>query len=49
MPRIAVVRKEDCNPVGCGGYLCIRVCPVNRSLGTEECIYKDVDTKTGID
>ena len=49
MSRIAVVRKEDCNPVGCGGYLCIRVCPVNRKLGTEDCIYKDDDTKAGID
>ena len=49
MPRIAVIRKEDCNPIGCGGYLCIRVCPVNRKLGTEDCIYKDEDTKAGID
>ena len=49
MSRIAVVRKEDCNPIGCGGYLCIRVCPINRKLGNEECIYKDHDTKAGID
>lgn len=29
MPRIAIVRKDRCNPQGCGGYLCARVCPVN--------------------
>lgn len=36
MPRIAIVRKDRCNPVGCGGYLCARVCPVN--MEGEECI-----------
>ncbi len=30
MPRIAVVQPDRCNPQGCGGYLCARVCPVNR-------------------
>lgn len=39
MPRIAVVRKERCNPAGCGNYLCIRVCPVNRE--GKDCITKD--------
>ncbi len=34
MPRIAVIEKDKCNPVGCGGYLCIRMCPVNR-MGKE--------------
>lgn len=31
MPRIAVIEKDKCNPEGCGGYLCIRMCPVNRA------------------
>lgn len=39
MPRIAVVRKERCNPIGCGNYLCIRLCPVNRE--GKDCITKD--------
>lgn len=30
MPRIAIVHKERCNPKGCGGYLCMRMCPMNR-------------------
>jgi ATP-binding cassette subfamily E protein 1 len=47
MTRIAVVRKEDCNPVGCGNYLCIRACPVNR--GGKDCIYKDENKKAAID
>ena len=36
MPRIAVVRKDRCNPQGCGGYLCARVCPVN--MQGKDCI-----------
>ncbi len=32
--RIAVIEKENCNPEGCGGYLCIRVSPGNR-MGNE--------------
>ncbi len=32
--RIAVIDKENCNPEGCGGYLCIRVSPGNR-MGNE--------------
>lgn len=36
MPRIAIVRKDRCNPQGCGGYLCARVCPVN--MEGKECI-----------
>jgi ATP-binding cassette subfamily E protein 1 len=47
MPRIAVVRKEECNPSGCGNYLCIRVCPVNR--GGKDCITKDENKKAVID
>ena len=45
--RIAVVHKEKCNPVACGNFLCIRVCPVNRK--GDECIYVDSDGKAGID
>lgn len=43
MPRIAIVHKERCNPQGCGGYLCIRVCPVNRA--GKECIVVDPKDK----
>ncbi|HLD06713.1 MAG TPA: hypothetical protein VJC16_04235, partial [Candidatus Nanoarchaeia archaeon] len=34
MPRIAVVEEDKCHPDKCGNYLCIRLCPVNRT-GTE--------------
>jgi ATP-binding cassette subfamily E protein 1 len=34
--RIAVIDKDSCKPQACGGYLCARVCPVNR--GGKECI-----------
>lgn len=44
--RIAVVRKEKCNPHGCGGYLCMKVNPDNRA-GIES-IYKDADGKVAI-
>jgi len=47
MSRIAVVEKEKCHPIRCGGHLCIRLCPVNRS--GKECITKDVDNKVKID
>ncbi|MBI4140378.1 ribosome biogenesis/translation initiation ATPase RLI [Candidatus Woesearchaeota archaeon] len=47
MPRIAIVHKEKCNPQGCGGYLCIRLCPVNR--GGHDCIFIDTDKKVKID
>jgi len=47
MARIAVVRKERCNPEGCGNYLCMRLCPINRQQ--KECIAKDVDGKVRID
>ncbi len=43
MKRIAVVHKSRCNPQGCGGYLCIRVCPENR-MG-KECIVVDPKDK----
>jgi ATP-binding cassette subfamily E protein 1 len=46
MSRIAIIHKEKCNPRGCGDYLCIRVCPVNRQ--GEECIFRAEDGKAGI-
>ncbi len=46
MPRIAVIEKDKCNPVGCGGYLCIRMCPVNRS--GKEAIVVGADGKAEI-
>ncbi len=47
MPRIAIVHKERCNPQGCGGYLCMRMCPMNRQ--GLECITVDpVDKKIKI-
>jgi ATP-binding cassette subfamily E protein 1 len=39
MTRIAIVKKKDCNPAGCGGFLCAKVCPVNRK--GEDCIKED--------
>ncbi len=30
MTRIAIIKKEKCNPRECGDFLCKRVCPVNR-------------------
>ncbi|MBN2053146.1 ribosome biogenesis/translation initiation ATPase RLI [Candidatus Woesearchaeota archaeon] len=46
MTRICIVKKEKCNPVSCGNYLCIRMCPVNRK--GEDCIIKTPDGKVGI-
>ncbi len=47
MTRIAVIEKEKCNPIRCGNYLCIRVCPINKT--GEECIVKGEDMKPNID
>jgi ATP-binding cassette subfamily E protein 1 len=47
MSRIAVIEKDKCNPHGCGNFLCIRVCPVNRT--GKECIVKGADNKPKID
>jgi ATP-binding cassette subfamily E protein 1 len=47
MSRIAVIDKHKCNPVKCGNFLCIRVCPVNR-MG-DECITEGSDHKAKID
>ncbi|MBR9676838.1 ribosome biogenesis/translation initiation ATPase RLI [Candidatus Woesearchaeota archaeon] len=46
MTRIAVLRKDKCNP-GRSDYTCIKVCPVNR-MG-QECIVKGEDSKPIID
>ncbi|NQU79223.1 ribosome biogenesis/translation initiation ATPase RLI [Candidatus Woesearchaeota archaeon] len=48
MVRIAIVRKQECNPSGCGGYLCAKACPVNRK--GEDCIKEDpIDQKARIE
>ena len=44
--RIAIVHKERCNPQGCGGYLCMKVCPSNR-MGLK-CKEIDIDGKIKI-
>jgi len=46
MKRIAIIRKDRCNPEGCGNFLCIRYCPINRK--GEDCIHKADDGKAGI-
>jgi len=43
MTRIAVIERDKCNSVGCGDYLCVRLCPVNRT--GQECIIKGDDNK----
>ncbi|HDD70666.1 MAG TPA: ribosome biogenesis/translation initiation ATPase RLI, partial [Candidatus Woesearchaeota archaeon] len=40
--RLAIVRKDRCNPVGCGNYLCARLCPVN--MQQKDCIIPDPDS-----
>ncbi|MGV8169566.1 MAG: ribosome biogenesis/translation initiation ATPase RLI [Candidatus Nanoarchaeia archaeon] len=44
--RIMIVKKDKCNPEGCGGYLCMRVSPSNRA--GKEAIVKDVDGKVRV-
>jgi len=44
--RIMIVKKEKCNPVGCGGYLCMRTSPSNRA--GKEAIVKDDDGKVRV-
>ena len=41
-----IVKKEKCNPVGCGGYLCMRTSPSNRA--GKEAIVKDDDGKVRV-
>ena len=48
MARIAIVKKKECNPSGCGNYLCANICPINRK--GEECIKPNpTDKKAEID
>ncbi|MFW5990958.1 MAG: ribosome biogenesis/translation initiation ATPase RLI [Candidatus Nanoarchaeia archaeon] len=47
MTRIAVVNKKKCQPEVCGNYLCINLCPVNRTGA--QCIVKSEDNKIEID
>jgi len=44
--RIMIVKKERCNPQGCGDFLCIRVSPSNRA--GKECIIKSDDGKVEV-
>ncbi len=37
--RLAVIDYNKCSPESCGNYLCVRLCPINRSGG--ECIVID--------
>jgi ATP-binding cassette, sub-family E, member 1 len=46
MTRLAIIEKDKCNSVGCGDFLCVKLCPVNRT--GENCIIK-VDNKAEID
>lgn len=41
--RIAVTDKELCKPKKCGGYLCKKVCPINRS--GNDCIMVNEETQ----
>ncbi|MFH1209248.1 MAG: ribosome biogenesis/translation initiation ATPase RLI [archaeon] len=41
MSRIAIVERSKCNPLGCGNFLCIRLCPLNRN--DQDCIIKKDD------
>ena len=45
MTRIAIIEKDKCNPNSCG-WLCVKVCPVNRT--GEDCIVQGDDSKAGI-
>jgi ATP-binding cassette subfamily E protein 1 len=44
--RIVVVEKDKCNPIGCGGFLCARMSPSNRS--GKEAFYPGPDGKIAI-
>ena len=47
MVRLAIVKKDECNPQQCGNWLCMKLCPVNRM--ERECIVKGGDKKPYID
>jgi ATP-binding cassette, sub-family E, member 1 len=46
MTRIAVVEAEKCHQTRCGGLLCAKVCPVNRTGA--DCVYEGEDKKAKI-
>jgi ATP-binding cassette, sub-family E, member 1 len=46
MTRIAIVKKDDCNPIKCQ-ELCIKLCPINRT--GEGCITLGLQKKAQID
>ncbi|MDP2750377.1 MAG: ribosome biogenesis/translation initiation ATPase RLI, partial [Nanoarchaeota archaeon] len=46
MTRIAIVKKDKCNYEGCGMYLCIKLCPINRT--GKECIVVNPLTKKAL-
>jgi ATP-binding cassette, sub-family E, member 1 len=48
MVRIAIIKKEKCNPDECGDFLCKRVCPVNRQ-GKDCIITNSINGKAKID
>lgn len=45
--RIAVLERNKCHPDECGDYLCVKLCPVNRT--GKDCIIKGSHTKAQID
>ncbi len=47
MTRIAVIEKEKCHPMQCGNYLCVRLCPINKTGA--DCITEGEDGKARID
>src|SRR3989338_216171 len=47
MVRIAVIEKPKCHPLRCGNYLCIKLCPVNRT-GNECIVVDELDQKAKI-
>ncbi|MFH1439350.1 MAG: ribosome biogenesis/translation initiation ATPase RLI [Candidatus Woesearchaeota archaeon] len=47
MVRIAIIKKDKCNPRECGDYLCKRVCPVNRQ-GKDCIVTAPFDSKAQI-
>lgn len=38
MNKVVIINKDKCNPVKCGGYICMSFCPRNRA--GDECIVK---------
>jgi ATP-binding cassette, sub-family E, member 1 len=46
--RIAIIDKDKCHPINCGNYLCMKLCPVNRT-GTECIVKNELNNKVKID